>query len=259
MENKVDAAQRPAAPKIERIRFLKVPIDIVEPGDLPLLIFNMANEKKEQSIVLLSLWDLLRARRNGEYRNYVENASLVIPISKSIVGGARFLLKKRPVRYMPFDFVIKCLSVLEEHELSCYLLGGKKKIMQKIEKNITSTFPGLHIVGRFSGVLKGQGEKLVISAIHKSSPNLLLVGKGVRGKEMWISRNSAHLGSGLRLWCSDLFEVLAGRKWKPSKRVFELGLEWVGYCFRKPLRLFRVFPLLRYYLLVLFHKMTDDE
>ena len=246
-------------PKIERIRLLKVPIDIIEPDDLDLLVFKLAREREEHGIVLLSVWDFLRVRRNAEYREYVEQAMMVIPISKSLVWGANLLLKKRPVRYMPFDFVIKCLSVLGEHEFSCYLLGGKKRTLFKIERNIADTFPGLHIVGRYSSSFKRREEASVVEVIRKSSPSMLLVGEGVRGGELWIARNAGRLGNGLRLWCSDLFEVLAGRKWRPSRKIFELGLEWVGYCQRNPLKLLRVFPFLYYVLLVLARKLFKKK
>jgi len=72
----------------------------------PLVSKDDASAKKSLDIVLLSLWDLLRARRNGEYRDYVLSAALVIPISKSIVSGARFITGKKLVRYMPYHFII---------------------------------------------------------------------------------------------------------------------------------------------------------
>ena len=246
-------------PKRQRIRLLNVPIDIIEPRELDLAIFELAKWPGEQRIVLLSLWDLLRARRNAEYMEYLDQAALIVPISKSIVAGARFLLKKQPTRYMPFDFVIKCLSVLEEHEFSCYLLGGKKATLAKIENNIATTFPGLQIVGRFPGPIKRRNEGPVIEVIRKSSPSLLLVNKGVRGGEMWIARNAGRLGSGIKLWCSDLFEVLAGRKWRPPRKIFELGLEWVGYCLRNPAKLLRIFPFVYYNFLLLAYKALKKK
>ncbi|MCL2139693.1 MAG: WecB/TagA/CpsF family glycosyltransferase [Treponema sp.] len=239
----------------ERVNFLKVPLDIVEPEQLPLLIYNLLSEGKSQNIVLLSVWDLLRARRNNDYRAYVKNAALIIPISKSIVRGCRFLLKKKPIRYMPFDFVIQILSALEKREYSGYLLGSKKQILAKTEKNIRETFPGLRIVGRFSGSFKRQAETMIIEAIRKASPSLLLVGKGVRGGEHWISHNNESLGNGLRLWCSDLFDVFADRKKHPSKLSFELGLEWAGYCIHKPIKLLRIFPFCYYNILLLVYRI----
>jgi N-acetylglucosaminyldiphosphoundecaprenol N-acetyl-beta-D-mannosaminyltransferase len=240
---------------IDRVKLLKVPIDIVNPDQLGLLVYQLLAEGKEQNIVLLSVWDLLRARRNAEYRAYVNQAALVIPISKSLVSGIRFLHGKQAVRYMPFDFVISLLTTLENHEFSSYLLGSRKNVLLKIEKNIRETFPGLRIVGRYPGSFKRTEEPNIIEAIRKSSPSLLLVAKGVRGKEFWIARNSGKLGYGLRLWCSDLFDVFAERKHRPSRKVFNLGLEWIGYCLRNPIKLLRFFPFMYYNFLLLMYKI----
>ena len=242
-------------PDSERVLFLKVPVDIVEPDQLGPLAFQLLADGKEKNIVLLSVWDLLRARRNAEYRDFVKQAALVIPISKSMVTGIRFLLGKQAIRYMPFDFVISLLAALESCELSSYLLGGKKQILAKTEKNLRDTFPRLRIVGRFPGSFKRHEEATIKEAIRKASPSLLLVGKGVRGGEYWIARNSTGLGNGMRLWCSDLFDVFAERKQHPSKAVFDHGLEWVGYCLRNPLKLLRIFPFIYYNILLLAYKI----
>jgi N-acetylglucosaminyldiphosphoundecaprenol N-acetyl-beta-D-mannosaminyltransferase len=239
----------------ERVHLLKIPIDIVEPNELGSLVFKLLSEKEEQNIVLLSVWDLLHARRNTEYQDYVKKAALVIPISKSIISGIRFLLGKQAVRYMPFDFVISLLTTLENYEYSTYLLGGKKHVLIKIDRNIRETFPSLRIVGRYPGSFKRQDETAIIEAIRKASPSLLLVGKGVRGGEHWIARNSDRLGKGMRLWCSDLFDVLAERKRRPSMAIFELGLEWIDYCLQNPFKLLRLFPFLYYNLLLLLYKI----
>jgi len=243
----------------ERISFLKVPIDIVKPDQLDRLTYNLLAEGKEHNIVLLSVWDLLRARHNSEYRDYVKKAALVIPISKSIISGIQFLQSKQAVRYMPFNFVIKLLTILEQYEYSSYLLGGRKRILIKIEKNLRETLPALRIVGRYPGGFRLQEEPVIIEAIRKASPSLLLVGKGVRGGEYWISKNSRRLGKGLRLWCSDLFDVFAERKRHPSQKIFELGLEWVGYTMQSPIKLFRLFPFMYYNLLLLIYKIFKKK
>jgi len=247
----------------DRIVLLRVPLDIVSPEELPETIANLfPNEKaayeaqEKRNIVLLSLWDLLRARRNNEYRNYLFNAVLVIPISKSLVSGAKFLTGKKLYRYMPFKFVISLLSILEKREYPLFLRGGKGQILKKAEKNIRATFPGLKVIGRCEGKIRKQEEPAVIEAIRKSSPSILLVGKGVRGKELWIARNSSRLNSGFRLWCSDLFEVFAEKKHRPKDAVFERGLESIGYCFKNPLKFFRVFLFVYYCLLLLAHKIS---
>ncbi|MDR0512110.1 MAG: WecB/TagA/CpsF family glycosyltransferase [Treponema sp.] len=247
-----------------RIIFLKVPIDIVPPEELPDIVSRLLtaadnadkdSSRKGQNIVLLSLWDLLRARRNGAYRDYIFSAALVLPISKSIVSGVKFLTGKKVYRYMPFHFVISLLSILEKKENSVYLLGGKTRVLKKTERNINTTFPRLKIVGRHEGRMRKREAPAVIEAIRKAAPSLLLAGRGIRGKELWIPRNSSRINTGLRLWCSDLFDVFADKKRRPSDAIFDKGLESIVFCMRNPFRLFRVFPYFRYKLLLLVYKI----
>jgi N-acetylglucosaminyldiphosphoundecaprenol N-acetyl-beta-D-mannosaminyltransferase len=258
----------------ERITLLKVPIDIVKPEDLPDIISGLipqliipsdssvvvpndysVESRKTSNIVLLSVWDLLKARRNSEYREYLFSAVIIIPISKCLVTGVKFLTGKQVFRYMPFNFIISLLSILEKHEYPLYLLGGSNKILRKAEKNIHLTFPLLKIVGRWGGKIRRQEEPTVIEAIRKSSPSLLLAGKGIRGKELWIRKNQERLNWGFRLWCSDLFDVFAEKKRRPSDAVFNHGLEGIGYCFSNPLKFFRVFQLFYYNMLLVTHKL----
>ncbi|MDR0590104.1 MAG: WecB/TagA/CpsF family glycosyltransferase [Spirochaetaceae bacterium] len=240
---------------IERITLLKVPLDIVPEDRMAEVLYDHLKSGYGKNIVLLSLGDLLRARRSGEYRSFVLGAALVIPISKSLIRGARFLTGKTPVRYMPFDFVISLLTALEAREYSVYLLGGKSRILKICEKNIRQTFPKLRVVGRYRGSFKRNEEGILLQAIRKAAPSLLLVGKGVHGGERWIARNSSALSSGLRLWCSDLFEVFAERKDRPSREIFDRGLEGIGYCFQNPLHFFKIFSYFYYKLLLVAYRL----
>jgi N-acetylglucosaminyldiphosphoundecaprenol N-acetyl-beta-D-mannosaminyltransferase len=239
----------------ERVSLLKVPLDILPRDSLDDVIFELLASGKGENIVLLSLWDLLRARRGGEYRSYILGASLVIPISKSLAGGVKFLTGKKAVRYMPFDFVVHLLTILEEREFTLYLVGGSRQVLRKTEKNIRETFPRLRVVGRFIGAFRRQEEAAMLEAIRKAGPSLLLAGRGIRGGEQWIARNSGRLNRGLRLWCSDLFDVFVERKRRPSRRTFDRGLEWLGYCFQNPLKFFRIFSYIYYKLLLIVYRL----
>lgn len=248
-------AENPVTPEVaqvrERLQFLKVPIDSIPPEQIGDILYDLLNAKEGKNIVLLSVWDLLQARRNKEYRDFILNASLVIPISKSLITGIRLLTGKQAVRYMPFDFVITLLTHLENREFSLYLLGGKLRTLKKTEKNLRQTFPRLHIVGRYAGSFKRPEEPAILEAIRKASPTLLLVGKGVAGEEHWIARNDKLLPKGIRMWCSDIYDIFAELKKHPSRYSFEHGLEWVGHCWENPLRFFRIFLFLYYKILLL--------
>ena len=77
--------------EVERIRVAGVPVDVIRPEQLEKVLFELLATSGTKQIVFLSVWNLLKARRNPEYKLCLENASLVLPISKSIIRGAAFL------------------------------------------------------------------------------------------------------------------------------------------------------------------------
>ncbi len=239
---------------LNRIAILGVSVDILDPERLDDVV-KLFEDGKNHQIVLLSLWDLMRARRSGEFRGMIAGASLVLPVSRSILRGARFLRKPEPLRYMPFDFIVSLLAALERRGRSIYLLGSSRTVIQKAEGNIKSTFPGLRVVGRFAGHYPKHLEPSIIEAVRKATPSLLLVGAGTPGRERWIPRNLSHFNSGLYLWCSDLFEVFAKRRGKPSRELFARGLEWMSYLARRPWQAYRVFIYLWYLILLVFARL----
>jgi N-acetylglucosaminyldiphosphoundecaprenol N-acetyl-beta-D-mannosaminyltransferase len=242
---------------LNRITILGVPVDILPPDRIE-EVASLFEDGKNHQIVLLSLWDLMRARHSGEFRGMVAGASLVLPISRSIVRGARFLRKSEPVRYMPFDFIVKLLGALEARGRSVYLLGSSRSVIQRAEVNIKSTFPGLRVVGRYAGHYPKQTEGAIIEAVRKATPSLLLVGIGTPGRERWIPRNLSRFNSGLYLWCSDLFEVFAKRRGRPSHELFDRGFEWLLYLVRRPWKAYRLFVYLWFEILLLAARLKGD-
>jgi N-acetylglucosaminyldiphosphoundecaprenol N-acetyl-beta-D-mannosaminyltransferase len=242
-----------------KLTVLKVPLYNVEPSYMPALIRQLIDTGEAHNIVLLSVWDLLRARRNKEYQEFVLNASLVLPISTSLIKGAEFLTGIKPARYIPFDFIVKLLIAIDERELSLYILGGRKPVLKRVERNIRQTFLNLHIVGRYAGYFRKRDEPTIIQAIKKASPTLLLVGKGVRAGERWIARNGDKLGPGLRIWCSDLYDIFAKRKRRPPYILFDHGLEWLWFLTQRFFYVLRIFPFIYYKILLLLYKFFNKE
>ena len=181
----------------KRIEILNVPIDIVPPEALEPLLTGMLSNNEFNQIVLLRLKDLMRARRNHEFRGTLQRAALVIPISKSLVGGVAFLKKGKASRYMPFDFIIRLLGILEKNAGSVYLLSSTPKELQKTEHNLKASFPGLRVVGRYNGFFPKTAVEDIILAIKKSSPSLLLAGRGVKGKDLWLAANRSNFNPGI--------------------------------------------------------------
>ncbi|MCR4940154.1 MAG: WecB/TagA/CpsF family glycosyltransferase [Treponemataceae bacterium] len=234
-----------------RIDVLGVPVDVVRPENLEDVIFSLYEKAGTKQIVFLSIWGLLKARRNDVYMQCLKNAALVLPVSKSIVKGAVFLKQSAPVRYNPFSTIISILSFLESRYKSIYLLGGRKSSLMDSERNIRATYPGLQVVGRYVGYYPKSVERDIISAVYKANPALVLIGDGIRHGETWAFENRNQFGTSFFIYYKDILDILSVRKKRVSKETFEKGKEIWAEIIRNPLKIFLIFSFLWYKVLLL--------
>ncbi len=238
-----------------RINLLGVPVDILPEREIEETIMNLLDSKGKHQIMFLTLRDLLRARGNSEFAKAVRGAGLVIPTSKSILSGARFLGKREPVRYMPFSFVIKLLGSLEKHSGSIYLVGLKPSDLQRAASNLRDSFPGIRILGRYAGYFSQKVEKDVVLAIKKSAPSLILTGPGVKKGRLWFLKHRDELSGGLSLYCDECFEIFSGRRNKPAEKSWNRGTYWLGGTFFRPWTLLRMLNYPYFFMLLLIYRV----
>ncbi|MBB5218667.1 N-acetylglucosaminyldiphosphoundecaprenol N-acetyl-beta-D-mannosaminyltransferase [Treponema rectale] len=240
---------------VERINLLGVGIDICKPEDMEKTILDLLDKQGPKQIVFLNIWDFLKARGKSQYAECVRNADLVIPISKSILGGAKFLKKTVPVRYNPFNALINILSILENHYKSVYFLGGRKKTVMTAEKNVRSTFKNLQIVGRCVGYYHKSIEEDVVQAIYKACPSLVLMSEGIKEKDCWSYSRRDRLNSSIFLFYNDAIGIFSDRKKRISEKTFEHGTEFLHELAKKPLKIVLIFPFFYYIIRLVWEKI----
>ncbi len=241
---------------IERIRILGLPIDVVRPEDLEKVVYTLVEQPGTKQIIFLSVWDVVKAQNNSEFHHCVENASLVLPVSKSILSAARFLGKTIPVRYYPFKALVSSLTILENRYRSLYLLGGHREILKESEKNIHSTYPGLQIVGRVAGYFPKKSEKDILSAIFKANPSMVLLGDGISTGARWAYERRNSFGSSIFVYYKDAFAIFSQKKKRLSDATFEAGREVWLEILKNPLKIFLCFPFLWFILLLIGEKLS---
>ena len=240
---------------IERINLLGVPVDVCGPENLEAAVLELLAKPGTKQIIFLSIWDLLKARRKNDFSECVQNADLVLPISKSILKGARFLKKTVPVRYNPFNAVIQILGILDSHYKSLYLLGSHKKTLMKAEKNVHDTFPGLKIVGRYVGYYSKQDEDDIVQAIFKSQPSLVLVSEGIKDQNCWAYKRRNRFSSSIFLYYKDSFGIFSERIKRVNEKTFEKGHEVFVEVLHNPFKIFLLFPYFWYKTVLLWYKL----
>lgn len=236
---------------VRRIDLLGVPVDECDLEGVLKTLEGFLTDGRRHQIVLMDRKLFFQARRNPEVRRCLREASLILPISTGIARAARFLGIGQPHRFLPFELIIRILALMERWNRSVYLLGAAKQELEKAEKNLRGSFPGLMVIGRFSGYFSRQMEPHIVLAIKKASPALLLAGDGVPGRDLWILKNKRSFNPGIFLWEGRCLNIFSGRKKHPARWLARAGLESLAGLSRRPWRVFLLFPLLFFWLLVL--------
>lgn len=240
---------------VKRIHILGIPIDVVDDDALPQVIESFYGIPDHRQIVLLGFHELMRARHNKLRRSAIDQAALVIPVSKTIVKAAKFLKKDIPPLRRPYPFIIRLLGILETKNRSVYLLGSTMRGVRKAESNLRATFPGLSIVGRYSARFPTDRETDVVTAIKKASPTLLLAGKGLKNRHLWLSRQRTSMSPGLCIWEGSCFEVFSGKRGKPNDKTGARLFHGFFSSIIRPWRFLRFFRYLFFYLLLMVERI----
>lgn len=241
---------------VTRIELLGVPVDICKPEDLKSEISKIIAKPGTRQIVFLTVWDLLKARRKrSDFKLCLRNADLILPVSKSILKGAKFLKLPVPVRYNPFEATIELLNCLDEQYKSLYLLGSRKKTLMQAERNVHATFSNMKIVGRYVGYYPKSVEKDVISAIFKAAPTVVLYADGIKDKNLWFYRRRENFKTSTFLYYRDSLGIFSSRVKRVSKKTFDRGLEIWNEILHNPFKLFLILPYMRYKILLLWYRL----
>jgi N-acetylglucosaminyldiphosphoundecaprenol N-acetyl-beta-D-mannosaminyltransferase len=228
---------------VKRIQVLDVPVDCIDQEEALKILEAFLADGERHQLVFLNRHKLFRGRRDLEFRRCLREASLVLPVSPSVVRAAGFLKREPPTLFGPFPFVIHLLALAERLNKSVYLLGARKEEIERAERNLRGSFPRLRLVGRYAGYFPKSEQKNVLLAIRKASPAFLLVGDGLPGRDLWILRHKKELGPGVALWTGECFDLFSGKNKSGRVAVDGSAGPWT------------LFPMLGFWLLSLFHRL----
>ncbi len=240
---------------VTRIHLLTIPFDVLPEEDIEQTVLDLLSKDTPQHILFFTVWDLLKARRNAEFRAMAENAALCLPLSKSLLSAARFLKLPVPIRRDSFNMVIRILAAIDAHYKSVYLLGGHLQHLADAERNVRITFPNAQIVGRFHGYYHKSLEQDILLSITKAHPAVVIAGNGLPGGIRWIYRNRTQLPASIFVHCNDIIDIFAKRKRRISDSAFKRGHEFLPQLLKNPLKIFYLFRYINFLLTVLFYKL----
>ncbi|MCE1196835.1 WecB/TagA/CpsF family glycosyltransferase [bacterium] len=198
------------------------------------------DDDANHQVVFLRQPEFRAAQRSGEYASMVASADLALPAAESVAklaakaGGTAAFARSIPIgtrrreylsyfgppaddphpvqAYSPLKVLAILLSALEQRRGSVFLVGGALPALQRAELHLRSTFPELRVVGRSTGDYGEANEPLIMRALQKASPDMVVVGSLVKDGELWIPRHMRYTKSGIFVYEAGIVELFAGRR-----------------------------------------------
>jgi N-acetylglucosaminyldiphosphoundecaprenol N-acetyl-beta-D-mannosaminyltransferase len=236
-----------------RYRLLGINVDSITEEEAYKKIFALTELERPARVVLLDTYLLVKAKLNKELANVINTADLVLPISPGIKSGLNFFKYKLDTVFNYFYFTIRLFTQLsEETKKNIYVLGGKKKVIEKAEKNIRDSFPGIRLMGRYGIDYKKDFEPKLISAMQKVSPSLILVSMKRPKQEKWISANSNKFKTGVFIGVENFVNILGGKEITSSDKINNSKSQSLSNLMKHP---HRIFLYIIYFYLLLIYKL----
>ena len=186
---------------------------------------------------------VMKAKDDGEFKEVINSAELVIPDGIGIIKAGKILNTPLKERVAGYDLICNLLEKYSDGSASFYFFGSKPGFANEAKEKIEKKYPNIKILGTHTGYFKPEEESVIIDEIRKLKPDILLVGIGFPRQEKLIDRYKSEGFFKIGIGCGGSIDVLAGEVKRAPKLFIKLHLEWFYRLLKEPTRFKRMLVL----------------
>ncbi len=226
-----------------RVRLLGMPLNPITLADALEEAERFLEEDHPHMVVTPDASAVVRAQRDPELREIIEQADLVAPDGAGVVLAARLLNLPVNVRCAGCDMVEQLCQAAANKGRAVYLLGGEPGVAEQAAANLQKRISGLQVAGCHDGYFSDEEEPQIVEDIRSKRPGVLLVALGIPRQEKWIKKHLEELGVPICIGVGGSLDVISGRKRRAPVWMQRAGLEWLYRTMKEPSRLPRLVAL----------------
>ncbi len=204
-----------------------------------------------QQVITVNTEFVMAAQQNGEFRQAINSAALVIADGIGVVWATHFVDSPAPERITGTDTLVELARCCAQKGYRLYLLGAAPGVAEQAGMYLQALAPGLEIAGTYAGSPAPAEEDAIIDRIRASHADVLCVAYGAPAQELWIRRNLSRLPVAVAMGVGGAFDFLSGRQRRAPRAMQRMGLEWLYRLYREPWRWQRMLAIPRFMLKVL--------
>ncbi len=179
--------------------------------------------------------------RDGDFRDLLNGAALVLPDSVGVILGAKILGTPLKEKVSGVDFAERMAALLEQEGRSLYLLGGKPGVAEAAAGKLRERYPRLAVRGTADGYFRD--EDAVVARVRAASPDVLFVCLGSPKQERFMRAHLGDVEGCLMLGLGGTLDAIAGTVKRAPLWMQRAGLEWFYRLLKEPRRFRRMLRL----------------
>jgi N-acetylglucosaminyldiphosphoundecaprenol N-acetyl-beta-D-mannosaminyltransferase len=224
----------------ERITLMGCSIDNLSMEETLQTIEGFIHTGKPHQHVVVNVDKLVKASRDPELRQIINDCALVNVDGMPVVWASRLLGKPLKERVAGVDLFEALMRRAGEKGWRVFLLGAKEEVVSKVAATYQHKYPQLVLAGYRNGYWKGEVEEAqVVEQIRDARPDLLFVAISSPKKEQFLGRWQAEMKIPFAMGVGGTFDVAIGHVKRAPVWMQKSGLEWFYRFLQEPRRMFR--------------------
>lgn len=234
---------------LRSLRILDVPVHDVTYAETLALIEEFVAAGRPHQICTANPEFVMAAQSDGEFREVLVRADLVLPDGIGLLWASKWLAARRSTQRALRERVAGSTLVWQISEAAArrgwrvYFLGAAEGVAARAAQILRGRFPELNVVGTHIGSPRAEEEEDIIRRVRAAAPQILFVAYGAPQQDKWIARNAARLGVPVMMGIGGSLDFIAGVAVRAPAWVQRIGMEWFHRLLHEPRRWRRMLAL----------------
>ena len=194
-------------------------------------------------IITANLDHLRRAERDGEYRQMLDEADMVVADGMPLIWASRLQGTPLPQRVAGSSMVSTLAHGMAPQGRRLFLLGGAPGTAEQARDTLLRRYPGLNVVGTHCPPMGFEDDpdqmQTIEEALREARPDVVYVALGSPKQERLIRQMRPLLPQAWWMGVGISLSFLCGDVKRAPRWVQRCGLEWVHRLAQEPRRLAR--------------------
>lgn len=216
-------------------------------------LFPRLNKQQKTFVVTANPEIVVKAREDTAYKQIIQSADYVVPDGAGILMAAKYMKQPLKERITGIELILDLLAHAQQNGLSCYFLGAKESVNEKVVTEMEKKFPDLKIAGHYHGFFDIE-DPSIAEKVMQSEADIVLVALGLPRQEEWITQHMGNFSKGLFIGVGGSFDVLAGEVKRAPEGWIKLNLEWLYRLLKQPFRFKRILKVFEFMIRVILKK-----